>query len=266
MSQDADLTRDYRELAGAYAGLGKYPEAEEIYKQIISAAEAKTHDNPALTERDLTQDLGSLARVYSDEHRYDDALDAVKRPATVANPIVDSVAKSQATSAVSVYTWFAPADLAEIYREKGDNAAAEPASQRALEMTEQLKRAAGHSKLAQLLDNYATLLRDEGRFTDAEPLYKRALAVWAKARYPDHPDFGVTLTHYAAFLRKMNRLTGYLIPPVGLNLLMSSYRFKKPVPEVLRSVLPVVLVLTLGVLLITYIPALTTTLPRWFGY
>jgi C4-dicarboxylate transporter, DctM subunit len=63
-----------------------------------------------------------------------------------------------------------------------------------------------------------------------------------------------------------NMELGYLTPPVGLNLLMSSYRFKKPVPEVLRSVLPVVAVLTLGVLLITYVPALTTALPRWFGY
>jgi len=63
-----------------------------------------------------------------------------------------------------------------------------------------------------------------------------------------------------------NMELGYLTPPVGLNLLMSSYRFKKPVPEVLRAVLPVVMVLTLGVLLITYIPALTTTLPRLFGY
>jgi C4-dicarboxylate transporter DctM subunit len=63
-----------------------------------------------------------------------------------------------------------------------------------------------------------------------------------------------------------NMELGYLTPPVGLNLLMSSYRFKKPVPEVLRSVLPVVLVLALGVLLITYIPALTTALPHLFGF
>jgi TRAP-type C4-dicarboxylate transport system permease large subunit len=63
-----------------------------------------------------------------------------------------------------------------------------------------------------------------------------------------------------------NMELGYLTPPVGLNLLMSSYRFRKPVPEVLRAVLPVVMVLSLGVLLITYIPALTTALPRLFGY
>src|SRR5262249_18205779 len=59
---------------------------------------------------------------------------------------------------------------------------------------------------------------------------------------------------------------GYLTPPVGLNLLMSSYRFRKSVPEVLRAVFPVVMVLSVGVLMITYIPALTTTLPRWFGH
>jgi C4-dicarboxylate transporter DctM subunit len=63
-----------------------------------------------------------------------------------------------------------------------------------------------------------------------------------------------------------NMELGYLTPPVGLNLLMSSYRFKKPVPEVLRSVLPVVAVMALGVLLITYIPALTTWLPHLFNY
>jgi tripartite ATP-independent transporter DctM subunit len=59
---------------------------------------------------------------------------------------------------------------------------------------------------------------------------------------------------------------GYLTPPVGLNLYMSSYRFGKPVPAVLMSVLPIIIVLHIGTLLITYIPPLTTALPRWFGY
>jgi tripartite ATP-independent transporter DctM subunit len=62
-----------------------------------------------------------------------------------------------------------------------------------------------------------------------------------------------------------NMELGYLTPPVGLNLLMSSYRFRKPVPEVLRATLPVIAVLAVGVLLITYIPALTTTFLFWFG-
>ena len=63
-----------------------------------------------------------------------------------------------------------------------------------------------------------------------------------------------------------NMELGYLTPPVGLNLYMSSYRFNKPVPIVLLAVLPIVIVLHIGVLLITYMPVLTTALPRWFGY
>jgi len=62
-----------------------------------------------------------------------------------------------------------------------------------------------------------------------------------------------------------NMELGYLTPPVGLNLLMSSYRFRKPVGEVLRAVLPVVVVMSVGVLLITYLPILTTFLPKLFG-
>ena len=75
--------------------------------------------------------------------------------------------------------------------------------------------------------------------------------------------FGIDPVHLGIiFLANLE--LGYLTPPVGLNLLLSSYRFKKSVPEVLRAVTPLTLVMSAGVLLITYIPALTTTLPRWF--
>ena len=52
---------------------------------------------------------------------------------------------------------------------------------------------------------------------------------------------------------------------MGLNLILSSYRFNKPLAEVMRSVVPIVMVLAVGVLLITYVPWLTTVLPGWFG-
>jgi tripartite ATP-independent transporter DctM subunit len=61
-----------------------------------------------------------------------------------------------------------------------------------------------------------------------------------------------------------NMELGYLTPPVGMNLFLSAYRFGKPVPMVMRSVIPMFLVLLLGVLLITYIPVLTTWLPGLF--
>ena len=54
---------------------------------------------------------------------------------------------------------------------------------------------------------------------------------------------------------------GFLASPAGLNLLPSSYRFNKPILEVMRAVVPLLLVLLVGVLLITCLTPLTTFLP-----
>ncbi|MBE0602609.1 MAG: TRAP transporter large permease subunit [Deltaproteobacteria bacterium] len=53
---------------------------------------------------------------------------------------------------------------------------------------------------------------------------------------------------------------GFLMPPVGMNLFMSAYRFEKPFGEVVLSVLPFLFLLLAGVLVITYVPELTTAL------
>ena len=58
---------------------------------------------------------------------------------------------------------------------------------------------------------------------------------------------------------------GYLHPPVGLNLLLTSVRFKKPVLEVTWATLPFLGILALGVLLITYVPWLTLGILHWLG-
>jgi tripartite ATP-independent transporter DctM subunit len=62
-----------------------------------------------------------------------------------------------------------------------------------------------------------------------------------------------------------NMELGFLAPPVGLNLLLTASRLKKPLGEVIRAVLPLLLVMFIGVLLITYVPALSTWLPAWFS-
>jgi tripartite ATP-independent transporter DctM subunit len=58
---------------------------------------------------------------------------------------------------------------------------------------------------------------------------------------------------------------GYLTPPVGLNLFLSSYRFKRPLLEVTRASLPMLGILGIGVLAITYIPWLSLALLRMLG-
>ncbi|MBV8205356.1 MAG: TRAP transporter large permease subunit, partial [Acidobacteria bacterium] len=88
------------------------------------------------------------------------------------------------------------------------------------------------------------------------------IVVQAPLLAPLGTAFGIPPVHLGVvFLANMEH--GYLTPPVGLNLLLSSYRFRKTVPEVLRSVLPIIALLTIAVLLITYVPWLTTALPEW---
>ncbi len=58
---------------------------------------------------------------------------------------------------------------------------------------------------------------------------------------------------------------GYLTPPVGLNLFLASYRFKRPLLEVSRASLPMLGILGIGVLVITYVPSLTLGILRWMG-
>ena len=57
-----------------------------------------------------------------------------------------------------------------------------------------------------------------------------------------------------------NMELGFLMPPLGLNLLLSSSRLGKPLGYTVRATLPLLLVMLAGVLLITYWPALTTVL------
>jgi tripartite ATP-independent transporter DctM subunit len=74
--------------------------------------------------------------------------------------------------------------------------------------------------------------------------------------------FGIDPVHLGIiFLANLE--LGFLTPPVGMNLFLSSYRFGKPMPEVMRAALPMLGVFAVGVVVITYVPALTTWLPRF---
>ncbi len=55
---------------------------------------------------------------------------------------------------------------------------------------------------------------------------------------------------------------GFLFPPVGLNLFLSSSRFGKPMTSLYRHVLPFLAILGGGVLLITYVPWLSLALVK----
>jgi tripartite ATP-independent transporter DctM subunit len=58
---------------------------------------------------------------------------------------------------------------------------------------------------------------------------------------------------------------GFLFPPVGLNLFLSSSRFNTSLPKLYRYVIPFLIILAIGVLLITYSEWMSLGVLRWMG-
>jgi len=68
--------------------------------------------------------------------------------------------------------------------------------------------------------------------------------------------YGINPVHLGViFLANMQ--LGYLMPPMGENLFLSAYRFKKSLPQIYRATIPYVFVLGVTILLITYLPWMT---------
>ncbi len=91
-----------------------------------------------------------------------------------------------------------------------------------------------------------------------------AIVVVVPIMVPLGEAFGIDPVHLGIiFLANLE--LGYLTPPVGMNLFLSAYRFNKSMFTVYRSIVPILLVMFVGVLLITYVPWLTTALPNWLA-
>jgi C4-dicarboxylate transporter DctM subunit len=76
---------------------------------------------------------------------------------------------------------------------------------------------------------------------------------------PVAASYGVDPVHLGiVFLAAMQ--LGYLTPPVGLNLFISSYRFGKSITQIYMATLPFLFILLAAVFIITYWPALSLVL------
>lgn len=69
-------------------------------------------------------------------------------------------------------------------------------------------------------------------------------------------SYGIDPVHLGIiFLANMQ--IGYFTPPVGMDLFIASYRFKRPITELYQACIPFIIVTFLAVLVITYVPALS---------
>ena len=57
--------------------------------------------------------------------------------------------------------------------------------------------------MANSLNSLAGLYDTQGKYAEAEPLYRRALAIAEKALGPEHPDLATDLQNYAVCLPKI---------------------------------------------------------------
>jgi C4-dicarboxylate transporter, DctM subunit len=84
-----------------------------------------------------------------------------------------------------------------------------------------------------------------------------AIVVLAPLVAPIGAAYGIDPVHLGVvFLANLE--LGFVFPPMGLNLFLSSTRFQKKLPYLYRHTLPFLAILAVGVLLITYLDFMTT--------
>lgn len=87
-----------------------------------------------------------------------------------------------------------------------------------------------------------------------------AIVIMVPLLLPVAIGYGIDPVHLGIiFLANMQ--IGYFTPPVGMNLFIASYRFNKPILQLCWATLPFFAILLTAVLMITYWPALSLTLP-----
>ena len=81
-----------------------------------------------------------------------------------------------------------------------------------------------HPDTAMSLSNLAALYSDQGRYSEAEPLLKRALTIYEQKFRPEHPDRVKVLQNYIILLRKTNRKGRAAEMEVRLNTLLAKQK------------------------------------------
>lgn len=91
-----------------------------------------------------------------------------------------------------------------------------------------------------------------------------AIVIVVPLLLPIADQLGIDKTHLGIIVLT-NLEIGYLTPPVGMNLFISSLKFDKSIALLYKSVLLFIALLLIALILVTYIPDLSLWLPRVLG-
>ena len=91
-----------------------------------------------------------------------------------------------------------------------------------------------------------------------------AIVIIVPLLIPIAEGFGIDKAHLGIIVLA-NLEIGYLTPPIGMNLFISSLKFDRSIISLYRSVLLFIGLLLFALIIITYVPALSLWLPRVLG-
>ena len=221
-----EVAQTLNDLARLYTTQGRYVDAEPLYKRSLTIYEKSlgpNHPNVAIP-------LTNFATLYTAQGRYADAEPLYKRSLAIQEKALGSDHPDVANSLSELAALYSKqgqyADAEPLYKRSLaiNEKSFGPGHPECCEINEQFRRCyiapkvdtrmpsrstsdrwrsmrkslgPDHPDVATSLNNLALLYYEQGRYADAEPLYKRSLAIREKAVGPDHPDAAAALDNLA---------------------------------------------------------------------
>jgi CHAT domain-containing protein/tetratricopeptide (TPR) repeat protein len=188
---DRRLAASLNNLADLYRDRGRLAEAEGLFRHALEIDEAALGDSDSTAAA-----LNNLAMLYKDEGKLRDAEPLLKRALAIYKNTLGQT---------HPYTVTAMNNLGDLYRAEGRNASAESFYRGAAFLAEKslelnlppptLKYA--HSLRSMIRHNLGELYRSQGKYAEAEGMYKAALQIRETELGENHPDTASTLNALA---------------------------------------------------------------------
>ncbi len=177
--------------AGLLNSMGRYQDAEPLYRQALEITEATVGDK----HPDHAASLDKLAELLREMGHYDEAEPLYRQAIEITRQALGETHPDYASQINN---------LAGLLRDTGRHGEAEPLYREALEIDRQALGEA-HPDYASHLNNLALLLKATDRYDEAEPLFRQSLEITRQALGETNPDYATNLNNLAELLRDTGR-------------------------------------------------------------
>ena len=182
----------YNEYGWEDLNNGRYDRAEQKFRQAIKIIEPYPPGNRKLMARTYCD----LARVFYYEKRYSDAEPLAKWRLPYATP-TRKPAPTRFFSVCLLWRRFRP--------QRSTTAMPSPCSN-AFSSIQEKELTGSHVNTLVTLERLAFVLRSQGKYHEAEPLYRRAIAIHERNKPDENIELADIIDQYVILLRKMNRI------------------------------------------------------------